>query len=90
MQRYVPCQGFAETKYQGLVGQLGLTVSCIPAEISVHSEPAIFIPIMRVQGEAYSVDHILVGSMIMINLKVIQLYRCKSHYEQSNLFANVP
>lgn len=28
--------------------------------------------------------------MIMINLKVIQLYRCKSHYEQSNLFANVP
>lgn len=50
MQRYVPCQGFAETKYQGLVGQLGFTVSCVPAEISVHSEPAIFIPIMRVQG----------------------------------------
>lgn len=50
MQQYVPCQGFAETKYQGLVGQLGFTVSCTPAEISLHSEPAIFIPIMKVQG----------------------------------------
>lgn len=42
------------------------------------------------KDEAYSVDLILVESMIMINLKVTQLYRWKSYYEESNLFANVP
>lgn len=72
------------------MGHLGFIASRVPAEVSVRSEPAIFIPIMRVRGEACSVAHIRAKKMIITNLKLMQLHGCKSWYEQSNLFANVP